>query len=174
MSKNTNPIEMYDDNLVEEEQDFTQEEILMNENDILAGLLEAGRSKDSEDSYKTIKIKRGNKLLFTFRVRPMTEEEAQSCYRRATKYAKGKGYGQPKTAIETDNAKFRAYRIYTATVDEDRAKTWDNRKAWDALGVITGVDMIDMVLLAGEKDRILDVIDEVSGYNDQLDEIAGK
>lgn len=62
--------------------------------------------------------------------------------------------------------------IYTATIDEDRAKTWDNKKAQEAFNVLQGVDVIDAVLLSGEKDRIIEVINEISGYDDSLDEIA--
>ena len=35
-----------------------------------------------------------------------------------------------------------------------------------------GVDMIDAVLLSGEKDRVIDVINEISGYDDGLEETA--
>ena len=73
---------------------------------------------------------------------------------------------------ETNTAKFRSWLIYTATIDEDRAKTWDNKKAQEAFNVLQGVDVIDAVLLSGEKDRIIEVINEISGYDDSLDEIA--
>ena len=69
-------------------------------------------------------------------------------------------------------AKFRSWLIYAATVDEDRAKTWDNKQAQEALGVLQGVDMIDAVLLSGEKDRIIDRINEISGYGDDVEETA--
>ena len=57
-------------------------------------------------------------------------------------------------------------------MDEDRKKLWDNRKAQEALDVLSGVDMIDAVLLSGEKDRIIDVINEISGYDDDMEETA--
>lgn len=167
--KNTMP-EMYDENPAGVETP-TQEDILMNEQDILRGLIEAGTEKDNESAYRKIQIKRGGVLKFEFRIRPISEEESLACHNHATKFAPRKK-GQPKREIETNSAKFRSWLIYTATVDEDRAKTWDNRQAQEALNILQGVDMIDAVLLSGEKDRIIDVINEISGYGDDMDETA--
>lgn len=167
--KNTMP-ETYDD-APAGVQEATQEEILMNENEILRGLIEAGKEKDSENNYKRIQIKRNGVLKFEFRIRPVSEEESIACHDHATRFAPRKR-GQPKREIETNQAKMRSWLIYTATVDEDRAKTWDNKKAQEAFGVLQGVDMIDEVLLSGEKDRIIDCINEISGYDDDMDETA--
>jgi hypothetical protein len=150
---------------------MTQDEILMAEKDILSGLLDLGKAKDDADNYRKIQIKRGGVLKLEFRLRPISEDENQRCWKQATKYA-GTKPGQPKKPIETDNAKYRSYIIYTATVDEDRLKVWENRAAMDAFGLLQGVDMIDKVLLAGEKSRILDVIDEISGFDDDMEELA--
>lgn len=169
VKKNTMP-EMYDDNPVGMETP-TQEDILMSEQDILRGLIEAGNEKDNESTYRKIQIRRGGVLKFEFRVRPISEEESVACRDHATKFAPRKK-GQPKREIETNSAKFRSWLIYTATVDEDRKKTWDNKQAQEALNVLQGADMIDIVLLPGEKDRIIDVINEISGYGDDIDEAA--
>ena len=172
MSKNT-VLEMYDDNVASENAPMTQDEILMNEKNILSGMLEAGKATDNGENYRKIQIKRQGKLLFEFRIRPITEDENQTCWRRATKYAQTKP-GQPKVAIETNNAKYRSYVIYTATVDEDRAKVWDNKAAKDAFNILDSVEMIDKVLLAGEKSRILDIIDEISGFDEEATEELAK
>ena len=167
--KNTMP-DNYDDNPAGVEIP-SEEDILMNENEILRGLIEAGTEKDCEETYKRIKIRRNGKLKFEFRIRPLSEEESLACHDNATRFAPRKR-GQPKQEIETNTAKFRSWLIYTATIDEDRAKTWDNKKAQEAFNVLQGVDVIDAVLLSGEKDRIIEVINEISGYDDSLDEIA--
>ena len=169
MAKNTMP-EPYDESptgVVTQ----SQEEILMNEDKLLRGLIEAGKDKDNADSYERIQIRRGGVLKFEFRIRPISAEESIACHDHATKFAPRKK-GQPKREIETNMAKFRSWLIYTATVDEDRKKTWDNKKAQEALDVLCGVDMIDAVLLSGEKDRIIDRINEISGYDDGLEETA--
>ena len=160
MSTNTSP-EVFDDDI--EEQTAAQEELLMNENELLLGLLELGRLKDDAENYRQINIKHQGRLKLAFRIRPISEDEEQTCWRQATKYAPAKP-GRSKTALDTDLAKYRPYLIYTATVNEDRAKIWDNKSAQEALGVLQGVDMIDMVLLAGEKLRVNGIINEISGY----------
>lgn len=169
MAKNTMP-EAYDEvpGGVEAQ---TQEDILMNEEALLRGLIEASNEKDSESSYKRVQIRRNGVLKFEFRIRPVSEEESLACHDHATKFAPRKR-GQPKREIETNQALFRSWLIYTATVDADRAKTWDNKKAQQALNVMQGVEMIDAVLLSGEKDRIIDLINEISGYSDDTEETA--
>ncbi len=149
----------------------TQEDILMNETALLKGLIEAGKEKDAAENYERIEIRRGGVLKFAFRIRPVSEEESLACHEHATKYAKRKP-GQPKQEIETNQAKMRSWLIYTATVDEDRAKTWDNKQAQAAFNVLQGVDMIDAVLLSGEKDRIIDRINDISGYGEDIEETA--
>ena len=64
-----------------------------------------------------------------------------------------------------------------ATVDEDREKLWDNKQVWEALRkrgfqIMNGLDVIEYSLKAGEKDRVLEVIDEISGYDSNLEEVA--
>mgnify|MGYP002508859330 CR=1 FL=1 len=100
---------------------------------------------DLVDPYERIQIKRGGKLKFEFRIRPISEEESLACHDHATKFAPRKR-GQPKREIETNMSKFRSWLIYTATVDEDRAKLWDNKQAQQAFNVLQGVDVIDGLL----------------------------
>ena len=169
-TKNTMP-EQYDAAEAGVEAPATQEEILMDENAMLRGLIEAGKEKDDESTYRKIQIKRAGVLKFMFRIRPVSEEESIKCHDHATKFAPRKR-GQPKREIETNTSLFRSWLIYTATVDEDRKKLWDNKKAQEALNVLQGVEMIDAVLLSGEKDRIIDVINEISGYGDDMEETA--
>ena len=169
MPKNTMP-EMYEEQTDGVEQP-SQEQILMSESELLRGLIEAGTEKDSEAAYERIQIRRNGKLKFEFRIRPISEDESLACHDHATKFAPRKR-GQPKREIETNMSKFRSWLIYTATVDEDRAKLWDNKQAQQAFNVLQGVDVIDCVLLSGEKDSIIDRINEISGYDDEADETA--
>lgn len=173
MAKNTTP-EAFDENIAVAENSaaaLDKQQILMSESDILQGLLALGNERNDEANYRSIEIKRNGKLLLAFRIRPITEEENQICWRKATKYA-GNKPGQPKVAIETDTTKYRSHLIYTATVDEDREKIWNNKEAWKQLNVIQASDLIDRVLLAGEKSRIIDIIDEISGFGEDMEELA--
>lgn len=175
MAKNTTP-EMYDENTETESENgmtaLDNKQILMSENDILQGLLALGSERDNEANYRNVEIRRGGKLMLAFRIRPLSEEENQTCWRRATKYS-GNKPGQPKVAIQTDNTKYRSLLVYTATVDEDREKIWNNKEAQRQLNVVQPSDLIDKVLFAGEKSRIIDLIDEISGFgDDEADETA--
>ena len=57
----------------------SKEEILQNEDEMIAGLLEAAAFKKDDNLQKKIEIRRNGKLLFSFFVRPLTEEEIQGC-----------------------------------------------------------------------------------------------
>jgi len=170
-TKNTTP-EFYDEE-IQDKENFTQEDILKNEKNILAGLLELGKDKDKAENYHKIQIKRNGVTKLEFRIRPISEDELQACLRKANKYANTKR-GQPKKVLETNSTKFRSLTVYTATIDEDREKIWDNKEAMDAFDIFEGWEMVDKVLLAGEKSRILDKIDEISGFDeDETEETAG-
>lgn len=160
-----------------EEQDFTKEEtnnqILMSENDLIQGLIHA--AVITEDEIRKIEIARNGKVLFTFRVRPLTEQEYDDCKKKYTKYVKSKQLGM-KMPESTNTVKYRANLIYHATVEEDRALLWDNTSIWKALNskglqIMNGLDVIEYSLRAGEKEKVLEVIDEISGYTDQFEEV---
>ncbi len=162
---NTTP-ELFEDNLSEPK--LSKEELLMNENDILSGLIELGDTRNNPENYRRINIEgKDKKTVLSFRIRPISEQENQICWRQATKYSTKPG--KPKTAIETDAAKFRSWLIYTATVDEDRKKIWDNKQALKHFNIFQGVDLIDKVLIAGQKAHVIDIIDEISGFNENSD-----
>lgn len=143
----------------------SKEEILQNEDEMIAGLLEAAAFKSDDSLQKKIEIRRNGKLLFSFFVRPLTEEEIQGCRRKATKRRpdpRGRQFGMIE--LETDYFKLRSYKIIAATVDKGQGILWKNKKLKDSLNVIDDVDVVETVLMAGEKDRISNIIDEISGY----------
>lgn len=141
------------------------------ENDILKGLLTAANFKTEEDNIHPVEIARNGVVLFGFRVRPLTEEEYQNCKEKNTKYVRNKQLGI-KFPENTDSVRYRSALIYQATIEEDRAKVWDNKEAWRRLNILNGIDLVDKTLLAGEKDAVLEVIDKISGYSATTEEIA--
>lgn len=158
-----------------EEIELTEEEnkgqLRTYENDILKGLLAAANYKTEEDSIHPVEIARNGVVLIKFHIRPLSEEEYQTCKEKNTKYVRNKQLGI-KFPENTNSVRYRSALIYQATVDEDRAKIWDNKNAWKALNVLNGVDLIDKTLLAGEKDAILEIIDKISGYTMTAEETA--
>lgn len=146
-----------------------KENIRMNESDILASLIAAASYKYDEEDAVEIKIKRKGKDIISFKVRPLSDEEYQDCKKSCTTYKKNKQLGT-KVAESVNVAAYRSSVIYTATVNKDREKIWDNKAAWNKLGIATGRDLVDVVLKAGEKDMILDKIEEISGFQPNVEE----
>ena len=61
--------------------------------------------------------------------------------------------------------------IYNSTIPEDQEKLWDNKQLWEGLRkqgkyIVNALDVIDAVLLPGEKDRIMDELDQLGGYDE--------
>lgn len=155
--------------LTEEEM---QEAVLMNENDIIKGMISAADYKSDKQLQKPVVIKRNGKILFSFRIRPLSDEELEYCKDKATKYVRNKKMGNIRIPEDTDMVKFRNLKIYAATVEEDRAKTWDNRKIQDALCTPNYLDVIEQCLMPGEKDDIIEAIDNISGFEDGMTEVV--
>ena len=151
----------------------TKEEVLQNENSMLQGLLEAGSYKDDEEFRRKIEIKRGGRTMFSFTVRPLDESEEIACYRKATpKVNNPAGRHLPKVDGKTDTAAMRSWKIYTATIDEDRVKVWGNAEYKRQKNLVTPIEVIDSLLRSGDKDAVLAVIDSISGSgsgNDAVD-----
>lgn len=141
------------------------------EDDILGGLLAAGAYKDDDSENKTIQIIRQGAVVLEFRVRPVSEEENAKYQKRNSTYKRNKVSGE-KIRTEFDRTRYRSQLIYEATVDEDREKIWDNKAAWNKFAVLNGIDLIDCVLKAGEKERIIDTISEISGFGEEPEDTA--
>lgn len=164
-------------NIVEEE--FTKEETMNHmkvfEGDMIEGLIAAAVYREEEQ--QTVEIIRAGKPFFVFHIRPMGEDEYNQCRKKYTKYVRNKQLGI-KLPEDTDNVKYRCSLIYHATTEEDRAKLWDNKQVWNALSsrghqIVTALDVIEVSLLGGEKDKVIDAIDKLSGFdNNQLEEVV--
>lgn len=157
-----------------EEQEYTVEEaknqMLANEKELIAGILEAANYK--EDVIKKINIVRNGEMKFSFFVRAVSEEESALCKKKSTKYIRNKQLGM-KFPEDTNTSQYNSHLIYTATVEgADGKKVWDNKELWSALNVLNGVDLVDKVLMAGEKERVIGEIEELSGFESQVEEVV--
>ncbi|RIJ63603.1 hypothetical protein [Rummeliibacillus sp. POC4] len=149
------------------ENQLNNEELLAIEGSVLDGLLAA--YEDQQDETVTIEIARKGKVFFSFDIHGLTEKQYNDLQDQATKFRKAKNLGGVKVAEETDVTRFRSLLIYHATVEKDRVKLWNNKEAWNKLNVVNGPDLIDKVLLAGEKKAIIDKIDDISGFSDDTE-----
>lgn len=164
---------------VVEEKEFSEEEnkaqVRLHEEDFIAGLLEAADFAAHET--QEIEVAREGKVFFKFNIRPLTADEINTCRNRASKFVRNKQLGL-KMLEDTDSVKYRSMLIYTATTAADKEKLWDNKKVWDGLEkkgkiVVTGYEVVGHCLKAGEMAKIIDIIDELSGFeSSNLEEVA--
>ena len=156
---------------VETDEETTRGMMRTFEDDILGGLLAAANYKNDEDEITPVEIARNGVVYFKFHIRPLSEDEYNKCKERYTKYVRNKQIGI-KVPEDTDTTSYRSALIYQATIAEDRAKLWDNKAAWKQLDVLSGVELIGRVLKPGEKDKLIELIDKLSGYTTSMEEVA--
>lgn len=162
-----------------EDREFSTEETKTHtrlfEGDFIKGLLAAADYKTEE--IQLVEIARNGSLYFAFSIRGLGEEEYDRCKTKHTKYVRNKQLGI-KLPEDTNNVKYRCALIYESTIEEDRKKLWDNKQIWDALNakgfqIMNGLDVIETSLRSGEKDKVIECIDKLSGYdNNNLEEVA--
>jgi len=151
-----------------------KEMLLGNEDAILrdvAGVLEA---METIIEYKDFEVIRDGKKLFSFRVRGLDDSEFEKCRDQATKVAKDRRLGSLAVPREFNSAKFNSLVIYTATHPDDCKAIWDNKDLWAKADVVTGWQLVDKVLKRGEKEKCIELIEELSGYSDEDAESAAE
>lgn len=155
-------------------EEMTPKELTDYEGDLMSAILRAAEFKTDENEYRRIQIKRGEKVLLKFLIRPLTEEDLSKCRKKNTRVKQGR-FGVDKEKL--DGARYRSQIIYEATVPETATgdvKIWDYKREviWPKLNVASGIDAIDAILKAGEKDRVVEAIENISGFqNDDNDVI---
>lgn len=155
---------------IEELTPSADDEMKEYDGDILHALLAAANYQTSEDETYTVRVIRGKMIMFKFRIRPLSEEQYDRCREKNTRYVRNKRIGV-KVPETTNSVRYRSQLIYEATIPEDRTKVWDNKEMWNTLNVASGIDAIDKILKSGEKDKILEQIDAISGFdNNELEE----
>ncbi len=151
------------ENLTPEERD----DLLRSQADtILEGIIAAAENVAEET--QDVTIERAGRKFFKLTIRPVSDKKSKELRKKCTVYSKNKTYGV-RLPEDTDMTKYRSMLIYEATVNKD--ETWDNKLLWKALEsrypIVTGWQTVDCVLLAGEKDRLMDAINALSGYQDE-------
>lgn len=147
-------------------QEEINDELAFNEDEILKVLTD---QTQHEDMIERIEVTLGS-AKFCFRIRPLSEKEWDKCRERNTKYQKNRRLGGMRLPESTNTTGYHSDLIYTATVAEDRAKLWDNKRLWAAVNAVTGTDMVDKLIpYAGKKQAIIDRIEAISGYDEEED-----
>lgn len=112
---------------------------------------------------RLININRRGERLFSFTVQAVGEDTDERCRELNTNYKRNRRVGI-RLPEKTNTTRYRSQLIYEATVPEDRARVWDCKEMWVHCHVGSGVDLIDKLLLAGEKDRVVEAIYDLSGF----------
>lgn len=140
------------------------------EEDLLTSLLAAAEFKDSEEAVVPVEIRRAGRVYFTVHLHPLSDEDIKAARKKSTKYGKNPlGSKYPPIEKERDQKKFNSWLIYLATTQEDQKKIWGNQALLDKLELVEPVDAVDALLLAGEKDRLVDTVTNLSGFDEDED-----
>ena len=144
------------------------------EYDLLASLLEAADYKTSEDEVTKINIVRDKKFLFAIHVRPLSEDDTRVARKKATTYMKNpQGPKLPQIEKDFDNPKFKSWLIYLATIEEDKQKIWGQPTIMQKFGLMEAWESVDILLKAGEKNRVVEEIFKISGFDEEeTDEVS--
>jgi hypothetical protein len=173
--KDTNTLDLTDENLTEEEKDDRRAVILQNEDEAirhLLGMIPDEKDEDAEQN-KTLEIYRNvhgeSTLCIAFTVHPLSSVKLDDIRKKYTKYDKNRRNGV-KVATGTDSPRYRASLIYNSTVESDQKKFWENKKLWKGLEakgkvILNALDCINATLLPGEIDYIIDELDTLNGFN---------
>lgn len=146
------------------------------EYNLAEALLKAAQFKTDDDNITEISIERNGEFLFALHIHPISDDDIDQANKKATKWKdhpQGKKYG--KIQVGYDKARYKSWLIYLATTPEDQEKIWGN-PVLKSIGVMQPVDAIDMLLMAGDKLKLLDEISDISGmdFDDDDDEGEGK
>lgn len=145
-----------EDNDLDMELEMTDEEILdMTEEDIINRLLEP-----TEVPERTYMLDR---LGIPVTLKGLSEKEIQRLKRECTVERKNRG----NRTKELNEEEFNAALIEKATVKPN----WGNKKLLDQLGLSSGREVIKRRLLAGEMVALGDKVMELSGFDDELEEV---
>lgn len=160
----------------EEKKDVTGLEQASNrkeaEYDLVKALLESAEYKTSADEVTEVEIKRGGKFLFTVHIHPISEPDARTARKKATKYMPNpNGKKLPPIEKEMDTAKFNSWLIYLATTEEDQEKIWGNPAVMQKYALAQPYESIDVLLTLGEKHKLADLVTSVSGMDDEDEEV---
>lgn len=141
------------------------------EKDLLSSLFAAAGFKNAPENVTEIRIERNGVYFFTLHLHPISDSDITFADKKATKYKdhpQGKKYG--KIEVGKDKSIFKSWLIYLATTEEDQQKIWGNRSFMSHFNLQQPWESIDQMLTAGDKAKLVDVISEISGLDDEEDE----
>lgn len=140
------------------------------EEDIVTSLLAAAEFRNDDSLMKEIVIARNGREYFTFKIRPVSDEEAAFARKKARVMKKNARGKRIPVEGEIDTPKFNSHLIYIATTEDDRAKIWGNQAILNKYDLMEPWESISVLLTAGEKTSVVSQISEISGMDDDEDD----
>lgn len=143
------------------------------EYDLVTSLLAAAEFKTSDDNITEAEIKRNGKFLFAVKLHPISDKDTRFARKKASTYMPNPNNKKlPKIVKEQDEVLFKSWIIYLATTEEDQQKIWGNSAVMQKYGLALPVESIDILLTAGEKDKVFDLVGKISGLLEDDDDVA--
>lgn len=140
--------------------------------DLVERLLMAANYKEDVDNIVEIDIIRKGEVLFTVHIHPIGDDDVAKANKEAAIMVKNpNGRHLPKVQADSDRSKYKSWLIYLATTKEDQKKIWGNPKLMEKLGAFQPWEVIDKLLTIGDKAKMLEKITEISGLDDEEDEM---
>lgn len=142
------------------------------EYDLVSSLLKAAEYKTSDENITEVEIKRNGVFLFSVNIHPVSDPDSRLARKKATVYmANPNGKKYPPIEKEFNASKFRSWLIYLATTEEDQAKIWNNAAVMQKYNLMEAWESIDVLLSFGEKSALFDKVTEISGLDDEGNDI---
>ena len=145
---------------------LSKEELLAVEEAALQDISGVLQAMDTMEEYESFKVARNGEELFSFRVRGLDDEELEKCRTDATKMVKNKRLGGMTVPADFNAAKHNSLLIITATHPDDKKFLWDNKDLQKRAEAVTAWQVVDKVLKPGEKEQVIELIEKLSGYDE--------
>jgi hypothetical protein len=151
----------------EENKGYGKDELLAVEDAALRDISGVLESMETIVEYDTFAVIRGGKELFSFRVSGVDSETMEKYRNESTKMVKSKRLGGITIPTDFNAAKYHSLLIIAATHPEDKKYLWGNKELRDKAGVLTPWQLVDKVLRPGEKERVVELIEKLSGFDEE-------
>jgi hypothetical protein len=134
---------------------------------LVEGLLAAAAFKEDDGNIAKAHIVRNKQRLFTVRLHPISDKDSAFAKKKATIYMPNPNNKKlPPIEKEVVYPKFTSWLIYLATVEEDQEQIWGNPAIMQNHSLAEPWESVDVLLTAGEKSRLINIISELSGMDD--------
>lgn len=139
------------------------------EYDLVEALMEAASFREE---LTPVDITRNGKVLFTVHIHPLGDDEVKACRKRATTMMPNPNNRKlPKIEKEFNTNLFNSLIIYAATSEEDQKNIWGNPAIMKKFDLVEPHESINILLPVGAKSLLTDKVIEISGMNDDEEEV---